>query len=234
MRGFTEAAAKEWAQYGIRVNGACAGSDRAFLALTHIDGSSLWPWNRRYADVGTHRSRTRKDSTQHSLIYCSTDTLTGSALSYVGGSQPGRSGSDAGQARREARAHPETRGRRATRVLARVRRGGIYHRANYQDVWRCIAVVSLTSGRPLDFARTASCTRNPGLPRTIHRKIWAVRRRACHNGDVLARDILIELGGLHRCQGTIRISRRLAGVGTSSGRVRELGVGVLMSAGTEM
>ena len=55
VRGFTEAAAKEWAQYDIRVNGKFLGADVPFLGLvlTYL-GSSIRAWYRRYPDVGSH------------------------------------------------------------------------------------------------------------------------------------------------------------------------------------
>ena len=45
VRGFTEAAAKEWAQYGIRVNGECT-SPVLYLGFESHNGgfSSVRPW----------------------------------------------------------------------------------------------------------------------------------------------------------------------------------------------
>ncbi len=58
VRGFTEAAAKEWAQYGIRVNGMFAAAFYFSLkwVLTFGVRRSIRPGYRRHSDVGPHRS----------------------------------------------------------------------------------------------------------------------------------------------------------------------------------
>ena len=56
VRGFTEAAANEWAKYGIRVNGTRQISPSLVdVNQTKLYGS-LRPRDRRYANVGPHRS----------------------------------------------------------------------------------------------------------------------------------------------------------------------------------
>lgn len=61
VRGFTEVAAKEWAQYGIRVNGTPITQPEGgplLLIWTNSFGS-VRTRHRRHTHVGPHRPRTR-------------------------------------------------------------------------------------------------------------------------------------------------------------------------------
>ncbi len=58
----------------------------------------------------------------------------------AGGNQRRRGEGEAGQARDPARAHSGARGCRKAGVVPGIGRGGVYHRADHQDVRWCLAI----------------------------------------------------------------------------------------------